>query len=521
LARSNDTRLDVTLVLPHPEVAAWLRDLYASLCQSGHVSLRVVLVTNGRPRVGRGTRLLRAWKWIDAKLFRRKIAAAVHSEAIVGLPAEPDADEIGSDEGDIIIWMLPNRPPAGLGSTARYGVWTIADAFDEALGFLELVNREPVTRCDLIIYGDSVRDDVVVASAFAATDDLSLARGINGVRIKSQALLLSMISRVNRGIDPHSGEVPDDASVPGFRSSPGLLQICWGLLRLYGRYLRGLATRPFYFDQWQLAYRLGGDRLNQDGLQRLAPTHGGFWADPFVAEQDGRRFIFFEEFQTETDRGHIAAMEVGPDGAMREPVDVLKSEYHLSYPFLFRYDGSLFMIPECAESGRVEAFRCTRFPDRWESHAVLLDGVHAFDPTMIENDGKWWLFTTIQHGGNSCDDELHLFYASSPFDTWVAHPLNPIQLDVRLARPAGALFREQGRLLRPAQDCSARYGSAISILEIQCMTTEDYKEIEVERISPDWAIGAHATHTVNQGSGITVYDCQTRPLKLSSSRNTR
>jgi hypothetical protein len=326
---------------------------------------------------------------------------------------------------------------------------------------------------------------------------------------------------VRRGIDPRPGGTPGDALAPGYRASPGVLGLCLGLSRLYGRYLLSLLTRPFYFDQWQLAYRIGGDRLRQEGLRRLAPTHRGFWADPFVAEQEGRKFIFFEEFLTDTSRGHIAAIEIGADGEPGQAFDVLKGDHHLSYPFLFRYDDSLFMVPECAESGRLEVFHCTRFPDTWEPHAVLLDGVRAYDPTLIEHDGKWWMFATIQHSGNSCDDELHLFYASGPFDQWTAHPLNPIQLDVRSARPAGALFREEGRLFRPSQDCSARYGSAITILEVLCMTTEDYQEIEVERISPDWAIGAHATHTVNQDCGVTVYDCQTRPLKLSSSRSTR
>ena len=123
------------------------------------------------------------------------------------------------------------------------------------------------------------------------------------------------------------------------------------------------------------------------------------------------------------------------------------------------------------------------------------------------------MFVTIQHHGNSTDDELHLFYSSDPFGEWTAHPLNPIELDVRSARPAGSLFRERGRLFRPAQDCSARYGSAISIKEIRCMTTDNYEETEVARILPDWAIGAHATHTVNQASGVTVYDCEARCRK--------
>jgi len=510
------------LVLPRTEVPAWLRSLLISLREAEQVDLHVVLAAPERNGSGFGSLLLRAWKWLDTKAFRDKIAGA-HSESVVDvsedLGVEQEAGARG--EADVIVWMLPTRPPAGAASTAKFGVWTIANSFNEALGFCELVDREPVTRCDLMVYGDVEGDDRVVASTFAATDDLSLARGINGVRIKNLALLLATLTRLHRGVEWCSGESTDGDARPDYRPGPGPLRLGWGLLRLYSRYLVNLLSRPFYFNQWQLAYRLGGERLNQEGLQRLAPMHEGFWADPFVVEQDGRKFIFFEEFLADLDRGHIAAMEIGLDGVVGKPFDVLRSERHLSYPFLFRYNDELFMVPECAESGRVEAFRCTRFPDQWEFHAVLLDGVIAYDPTLVEHDGRWWMFATIEHDGNSTDDELHLFYASGPFDKWIPHPLNPIQLDVRSARPAGALFREQGRLFRPAQDCSACYGSAISIQEVQCMTTQDYKEIEVSRVSADWAKGAHATHTVNQDCGITVYDCQVRPRKISSSRNTR
>jgi len=231
---------------------------------------------------------------------------------------------------------------------------------------------------------------------------------------------------------------------------------------------------------------------------------------PLRPEKDGKKYIFFEEFLHKAPRGHIAAIEILPDGRAGDSVNALMRDYHFSYPFLFEYDGSLFMVPECSEAERVEIFRCVQFPDRWESHTVLLDGVRAFDPTLVEHDGLWWMFVTIQHDGNTPNDELHLFYAASPFDEWTPHPLNPVRLDVRTARPAGAVFRDKGKLFRPAQDCSGRYGRAISIQEVRRMTPEEYEEVEWRRISADWAVGADGTHTINQASGVTVYDCEVK-----------
>jgi hypothetical protein len=271
--------------------------------------------------------------------------------------------------------------------------------------------------------------------------------------------------------------------------------------------------RSFYRDQWQLAYRVGGERLSQKGLLRLAPAHKGFWADPFVVRRDGRAVVVFEELPEEKPVGRIAVIEIDGDGKAGPPRVVLERDYHLSYPFLLEFNDELFMVPESADAEKVEAFRCVSFPDQWESHAVLLEGVRAYDPTLLEHEGRWWMFVTIQHNGNTTDDELHLYYASEPFGQWVAHPANPICLDVRCARPAGALFRQNGQLFRPAQDCSVRYGYALSIQRVIRMDTKEYEEETVQRILPDWAGDAQGTHTVNQAGGITVYDCNVRRRK--------
>ena len=42
------------------------------------------------------------------------------------------------------------------------------------------------------------------------------------------------------------------------------------------------------------------------------------------------------------------------------------------------------------------------------------------------------------------------------------------------------------------------------------MTTEEYAEVEVRRISADWAADGLGTHTVNQANGVTVYDFEAK-----------
>ena len=503
-------KMRLVVVLAGGRVPGWLRSLIDSLHESDSVDVQAIVAITDEGDATNSSTLLRFWKRLDQGLFERDrpvdLDVSYSRESINDLPL-PVAD--------VVVWMCPHRPPVGLLSKVKYGFVSIANSFRLEYGLAEFIGGQPATECHVVRFGKSPGEDLILATGAVATDGLSLTRGLVELRAVGNTLLVATLSRLRSYGD--SGVPVPQLDVPG------VLRLVAGLTGLYLRYLVRFPSRFFAFDQWQMAYRVGGERLDQSGLTRLAPDHGGFWADPFVIEHDDRKMLFFEEFSEELGRGHIAVMEFQADGRFDDPVSVLMCPYHLSYPFVFEFDGSLFMIPESAEAKKVEVFSCTRFPDVWEPHSTLFDGVRAYDATLVEHEGQWWMFMTIQQGGNSPNEALHLFYADSPFADWTPHPLNPIGLDVRNSRPAGKLFRDNGRLYRPAQNCSGRYGRAIVIREVRRMTTTEYEEVTASEISCAWAGDAHATHTINQSAGITVYDCEVRRGKrgINSSRSNR
>jgi hypothetical protein len=171
------------------------------------------------------------------------------------------------------------------------------------------------------------------------------------------------------------------------------------------------------------------------------------------------------------------------------------------------------MIPETRAMGRIELYRAVSFPDSWQRDRILLDCVPAADATLLHHDGRLWLFTTIAAEGASYSDELHLFLADSLEGPWRAHPRNPVVSDVRGARPAGAIQRWGERLVRPAQDCSRRYGWALSFREIETLDEEDYGEREIERLEPGQVGGFRATHTYAADRRFEAIDVRWRQLR--------
>jgi hypothetical protein len=195
---------------------------------------------------------------------------------------------------------------------------------------------------------------------------------------------------------------------------------------------------------------------------------------------------------------------------------VLEAAHHLSYPFVFAHGDEVFMIPETAAARRVELWRADPFPRAWRREAVLLEDVEAVDATVLEHEGRLWMFVGIAAPGSSTLDQLHLFWAADPRGPWTPHPRNPVVSDATCARPGGPVFRHDGELVRPGQDGSRRYGGGLSLRAIDVLSTEAYAEHEVGRIGPeDVRGGAHATHAYAVDGRFEAIDVRLRELRIA------
>jgi len=165
------------------------------------------------------------------------------------------------------------------------------------------------------------------------------------------------------------------------------------------------------------------------------------------------------------------------------------------------------MIPESCSAARVDLFRATAFPGGWVKEATLIEGVVASDASLIEQDGKWWLFATVRDGGGSFSDALHLWSAPDFRGPWTPHPRNPVLIDIASARPAGRMALRDGQLLRPVQDCRQGYGKALGIARVTQLDDTGFAQ-EVETIleagGPLWP--GRRLHSLNGAGGFEFID---------------
>lgn len=248
----------------------------------------------------------------------------------------------------------------------------------------------------------------------------------------------------------------------------------------------------------------------------LRPDH--FAADPFGIERDGLLHIFFEDYDQRTARGVIGHLSVATDGTVSEPAVVLDPGIHASYPFMVEHGGTTFMLPETSAAGELVLYEAVDFPLRWRPVATLLPDVPAADASIVEYDGRWWMFATRADRG--ANQNLFVWHAPSLLGPWSPHALNPVKTDARSARPAGTPFISGGRLHRPGQDNSRVYGGRVVVNEIDVLTPDDFAERPVGFVQP-WPGSPYrdGLHTLSSVGDRTLIDGNRRHLVMAALRS--
>lgn len=232
-------------------------------------------------------------------------------------------------------------------------------------------------------------------------------------------------------------------------------------------------------------------------------------ADPFLLRRGGTWHMFVEAVNLDTGLGEIAHAESTDLLAWTYRGVVLREPVHLSYPCVFEWNDSVFMVPETRQAAEVRLYVADPFPSRWRRVRTLVTGAYA-DATIAHANGRWWMFA--QRGL----DELRLWGADDLDAAWVEHPLSPIAAgNRRITRPAGRLVTLDGGLIRFAQDAWPGYGSRVRALSIDRLTPHDYAEREVpespvlDASGTGWnALGMHHldAHQLEDGSWIAAVD---------------
>ena len=549
-------KLKVGILLDSNTVPAWTYRILESIANSDFACLSLIVVANRESEsIGFLTRLWRnrnkliffIYSKFDRLLFRPEPDAfAVRgldyiSEGVDEISVTPEEKgfsdyfpddvvaRIQRQEVDVLLRFGFRILRGRILAAAKYGVWSYHHGDSQKnrgspAGFWEVMQNWPETGSILQMLNEQLDGGQVLYRSWSRTNPYSVSLNKSSYYWKSSTFVLrSLHDLYTLGAEKYFASIEQLNTDMSFYDRalyrvPGNLTSLFLIVRQMALLARRVVEKLVYTDQWFLIYKFGNGEpaTTMRQFKYLMPPKDRFWADPFVVEKEGRHYVFFEEWLHSRGMAHISVMELDRNGISSDITEILVRPYHLSYPSLFEWDGRLFMIPESSSNNSIELYECTDFPHKWEFVHNIMEDVDAVDSTMLEHNGKWWLFSGwTEVDGMSHDDELCIFYSDNPLSqTWQPHALNPVVSDVRTARPAGQIKNIDGRLLRPSQNCAGIYGYGFNLSEITVLTENEFEEQPIAHLAPDWDKKLTRTHTFNHAGSLTIGDAMQQRWKI-------
>ena len=403
-------------------------------------------------------------------------------------------------------------------TAAHHGIWSFHHDDEQQFrggppAFWEVASSQPVQAAILQRLTERLDGGVILEKVWVNTEPLSYRRNLARILDASTDMPARAAQRLAAGRVERAAAAPVKTSAPIYVAPTDLQMVAFGarLLRNYVAYKR----KNQLVERWNVGIVQAPIHrfLDQDFTPAIdwAPYDrpGYMIADPFgVPAGDGAR-VFCEEFSFYTERGWISELAWAPGSGWTQPRTILDDGNHMSYPFVLGSGDTMRIMPECGVRHGLTCYRDE--PGGLVPDFVMLPTERLLDATIFEHDGRWWLFAT--RSTTEPNASLVIFHAPSSTGPWTPHAANPVTTDVRASRPAGTPFRHEGRLFRPAQDCSRTYGYRLVVNEIVELTPEHFEERPIRVLGPmTESAFPHGLHTLSACGDLTLVDGKSEAL---------
>lgn len=402
----------------------------------------------------------------------------------------------------------------------QFGLWNLKFPYSKNTpGFNEVITEKQTTVCNFIIDCKKFQKPKTFLESHSSTDSLYIIRNQNNLFWK----IGSFFPRTLNYIQIHGKQnfydklnQKKDFELDQFQKNKkiGIIEFFDAFFSYSKKYLKIKKYDSRYWEQFCLLYNINKElSFDFQNFKKIIPPQDKFWADPQLIVHNGKNHVFFEEFSKSKNKGHICTMTIDENGHS-EPKKIIEESHHLSYPNIFKFEDTFYMIPESSQKRTIDLYKCEKFPLKWKFEKTLMKNVTAVDNTIFYFNKKWWLFSVIAMiEGAIPGDELFLFYSDTPISTeWTPHPKNPIISDVRNARPGGHIFEYERKIIRPTQNSMKGYGHAINLNEIQKLTENEFEEKQFKTLEPNWNEKVKAIHTFEYNNGLTIIDAKIQQL---------
>src|SRR5579862_8891932 len=324
---STAQKLRIGLLLDRRHVPAYARAIIEDLKATSYVQLVAVFDSRAVDndlvvRQGMNRALRAYYRYIEARVRTEPDPLAITdiTELLTDIETYP-ADR--SVLMDAVLNFGDATVDTNLLGATRWGVWRyqFGDSrhYPEGSGFLrELVDQNPLSAVELVRRLAGVASEEVLCRVGCSTSAYPSMRLNRMAPIwGARHLMLQKLWELHH-IGPQALSARSAGSVePGLRAhrslTPGNLRLALWFARLSMAALWRRLRLNDHRVHWKIAIRRSSEPLydapTQAALREfrwLESPRGHFWADPFLFEQAGQTWLFFEDMDHAAGRAHIA-----------------------------------------------------------------------------------------------------------------------------------------------------------------------------------------------------------------------
>jgi hypothetical protein len=373
-------------------------------------------------------------------------------------------------------------------------------------GYWEVIHRRDSTGWILQRLTDRLDDGIIYRRGATWTQPLAEWNRAYVVATSAHALveLLESVALTE------SPPTPEPLTQPGpLYRFPSGFQAIHGLVKV-GTRSAAQIVRKYVAPRPEWAVLVAAGTWSQPGERSWVPLKNPprtFVADPFVVMEGGQTVVFVEEFDRVKGRAAIAVY----DGSVTSPTRLgiaISEPFHLSFPFIFRFEGDLYMSPESWMVEQIRIYRCIEFPLSWELCHSHLDGHKYVDPMIVSVNDEWTILATpVDERSGDAHSRLEAFsLGRTPFGAPRMVSRSPVVFDSESARNGGLVTAGTSRFRCGQRQGFGMYGEDLRLFEIQECSPTSYREVEVQLPSGLRPSGVRGFHHLSATEDLTAID---------------
>lgn len=245
---------------------------------------------------------------------------------------------------------------------------------------------------------------------------------------------------------------------------------------MYGAKVNGVKPSIILSNQF---VGLQGNQPDRQG--RLLSSDRYDIYQPAIVAYGGEKFIFYTCFDHDTFKSVLACIKLNEKNfygqlTIDTPVIILERPYNISHPFIFEYQGEMWLIPSSPSNHTVELYRAVSFPDKWIFETMLFEDINLHGVTLFShpsNPATWWMFAASLEWNSSGHDMLNIYSSSDPTGNWMPHQRNPVNMQAEWAEPGGNLFLADEKIVYPVKS-TQKNSAAILFYEIISLNEKQF-----------------------------------------------